>query len=129
MNYVTLLIEGEFQYFLAEPDGDGEYRLVPDGRVRPDTSRGPKAPRNPETTPCLNCSERSLLKRAASGLKGLTKAELGIDKATPDVEMARRRVCDGCPLNDWGMCVECGCYLHAKVKIASEKCPHKKWPA
>lgn len=62
------------------------------------------------------------------GVVGLAKAELGMDAATPEVIAARKEVCLACrPHYDFGVCSACGCYLAAKVKIASEKCPDGKW--
>ena len=77
--------------------------------------------------PCPGCREKGLLRRAASGLIGMTKVELGLDATNEIEERSRKGHCDRCKYNDWGMCTKCGCYLHAKVKISKEKCPIELW--
>jgi hypothetical protein len=81
--------------------------------------------------PCEGCAEKGFLRTAARGLKGiagLAKAQLGVDAVDGKMEKRRRAVCNGCKQNDWGMCQECGCYLHAKVKLTKEECPLGLWP-
>ncbi len=61
------------------------------------------------------------------GAAGLVKAELGIGKVDDATEAKRRALCVECDQYDFGRCLECGCYLHAKVKIESETCPIGRW--
>lgn len=39
----------------------------------------------------------------------------------------RLLVCATCDRNDNGKCLECGCFLSIKAKMATEKCPLNKW--
>lgn len=41
---------------------------------------------------------------------------------------ARRAVCEGCEKNRDGRCLECGCVLAAKQRLATEVCPLGLWP-
>jgi len=61
------------------------------------------------------------------GAVGLAKAHLGIDAADKETVESRQATCLGCDRFDFGKCKECGCYLHAKVRIKSETCPIGRW--
>jgi hypothetical protein len=67
------------------------------------------------------------------GAAGIGKAVLGIDPAPQEVAERRLQVCQQCPsgLYAGGMCKRsaggCGCLLTAKVRVASERCPHGHW--
>lgn len=71
-----------------------------------------------------------------SGIKGLSKYYLGIDKPVDELVSKRRQICTACPKltelqNKSGtfkkVCAECGCFIIPKTKIKSEKCPIGKW--
>ena len=68
----------------------------------------------------------SLVEKAKGAVK-LAKAELGVDDVSLDVLQTRREICSSCEHNDFGRCSDCGCYLWAKTKLKSEKCPVGKW--
>jgi hypothetical protein len=42
----------------------------------------------------------------------------------------RISICHGCPsyLPMTKQCGECWCFIHAKARLATEKCPLQKWP-
>jgi hypothetical protein len=71
--------------------------------------------------------------KAIHGAVGLTKAALGIGYASPDVIAQRRATCAQCEhamgdiRNIMTRCAICDCFLAAKTKLASEKCPIGKW--
>lgn len=41
--------------------------------------------------------------------------------------VARLEHCHPCESNAGGICQECSCVIQAKVLLASEECPKKKW--
>ncbi len=41
----------------------------------------------------------------------------------------RLELCDPCEFKKDARCGKCGCYLRAKVKMATEACPVGKWMA
>ena len=50
----------------------------------------------------------------------------------PPAEGDRRRaICESCPSKLYsprgGQCIVCGCFVFAKVALASEECPKKHW--
>ena len=57
----------------------------------------------------------------------------GLDLASREVVEKRRQTCIVCPfwdsmaLNATGRCKKCGCSTWAKIKLATESCPEKKW--
>jgi hypothetical protein len=67
------------------------------------------------------------------GVVGLTKAGLGIDRASDEVVKRRSMICKHCPYNkkqysktfnaNVSKCTLCGCYIKAKVLLNSEVCP------
>ncbi len=61
------------------------------------------------------------------GILGLGKAGLGIDTAPATLIHQRREVCRRCRHNVRGKCAACRCYLVAKTKLRSEKCPRGHW--
>lgn len=44
-----------------------------------------------------------------------------------DVSKDRLAVCYACPRYSHGACLECGCIMLVKTKLAAEKCPLGKW--
>jgi len=76
-----------------------------------------------------------LMLRAVGGAIGIAKAVARIEPAEP-AEVARRiTICEACPS---GCYLErpsrcdlakggCGCFLSAKWRIASERCPKQHW--
>lgn len=70
------------------------------------------------------------------GIKGLTKAALQLDKANEDIMNTRLEICKKCEYKTKEeslsgkilfRCKKCRCFLKAKVRIKSEKCPINKW--
>jgi len=43
------------------------------------------------------------------------------------VAKQRQSVCADCPRHNMGACLECGCILLVKTRLAAEKCPLGKW--
>jgi len=72
---------------------------------------------------CNTCG----LKRLIKGSAKLLKAELGIDASDDATIIKRRNLCEACEHYDFGVCMECGCFCAAKVKLKSEQCPKGKW--
>ena len=81
---------------------------------------------------CSSCAKKGLLGLIKGSAK-LLKSELGIDAADEETMADRKALCLGCPIYDFGVCVEekggCGCFVAAKVKLKSEACPMDKWKA
>ena len=50
-------------------------------------------------------------------------------RANPQVISARNVACSKCPKleRDWGRCMECGCFIAAKIALITEDCPLGKW--
>jgi hypothetical protein len=57
----------------------------------------------------------------------------GLKLASKEETEKRRQICISCPfwdslaLNSTGRCKKCGCSTWAKIKLATESCPEKKW--
>ena len=72
------------------------------------------------------------LQRIATGVAGLAKAAMHVDR-TPEVELRRRRgVCAACPQATAGSartsrCQLCTCFIHPKTAVATERCPRGLW--
>lgn len=79
-----------------------------------------------------------------NGIVGLAKAALNLAPVTPEQLAQRRDECRRCDragksakprfaefggLTSLSKCRECGCYIAAKTRVASESCPLGKWPA
>ncbi len=43
--------------------------------------------------------------------------------APESVRRERMANCIGCPHNEHGLCLKCGCLIDAKVMLSSEECP------
>lgn len=68
-------------------------------------------------------------KRIVHGVAGLAKAALGLDKASEETIGHRRAICHDCDQRTrWWVCKKCDCVLEAKMRVASEECPLRKWP-
>ena len=39
----------------------------------------------------------------------------------------RRAICDGCEFKFGLNCKKCGCFIHAKTRVATARCPIGKW--
>ena len=83
----------------------------------------PRKPRPVQKKP----EHKKGLKEIVKGGAKLLKSELGLDRASEETIASRRSICEGCPQFDFGVCNSCGCYLAAKVRLTSEKCPEGKW--
>lgn len=81
-----------------------------------------------------------MIGKLVRGAVGLGKAMFGVDMAEPQVVQWRLYKCLHCPykyyasmnmplwtkFGPWA-CRQCGCFIKAKVQIASEQCPMGKW--
>lgn len=47
--------------------------------------------------------------------------------AEPAFARQRRSICNGCPNLKGSQCGICGCFVAAKTKLITEKCPAGKW--
>lgn len=67
--------------------------------------------------------------RMANGIVGTAKAHFGVGAASELAVADRYKICEPCPLNRFGKCLhaDCGCFIGAKIRVASESCPDKKW--
>ena len=61
------------------------------------------------------------------GAAGLAKAAIGLERASEEAIRERNRICHVCEHYRRGFCAKCGCLIVAKVRVASEVCPVKKW--
>lgn len=88
-----------------------------------DKKRAVKKQEYPSAKEMILSASDSINKWINSGLKLASKEE--IEK--------RRQICITCPfwdsmaLNATGRCKKCGCSTWAKIKLATESCPEKKW--
>jgi hypothetical protein len=65
----------------------------------------------------------------ARGAVGVAKAALGRDRAPEDAITARWDSCLACEKHDRGVCLACGCFVGAKIRLASSACPEARWVA
>jgi len=73
--------------------------------------------------------------RPVAGAVGIAKAVLGIEPADAETMQRRIATCEACPDGCYqtgpSRCDRanggCGCFLAAKWRIASEKCPKGHW--
>lgn len=63
---------------------------------------------------------------AAGGIKG-SFGRLGNLVASASVVEERKKVCGVCPNNRFGTCVQCGCVIAGKVRVAAALCPTGRW--
>ena len=101
------------------------------GEVKP-VGENQKDPVGGKKKGCTSCASRGLLGLIRGGAK-LLKSELGVDAADEETMAMRKEMCLGCPIYDFGVCVEekggCGCFVAAKIKLKGEACPLSKWEA
>ena len=67
-----------------------------------------------------------------TGMVGLTKAALHVERAEEPVIRKRRSLCAACPTATAGSsrtsrCLACTCFIHPKTATATEKCPFDNW--
>ena len=63
------------------------------------------------------------------GAVGVAKAALGVQAAPAAVVRERWGHCLACLKHDCGRCLVCGCFTGAKIRVAGESCPERKWVA
>ena len=106
------------------------FRFGVDHSAGPATA--PAAVVQPSTASSSQPSPGGFFTHLAHGAAGLTKAALGMDR-TEDFRLAyRRQTCAGCEhaRRKMGLvdtCALCGCVIHAKTAVASERCPAGRW--
>ena len=79
---------------------------------------------------CSGCAakrQKRTFVQLARGAIGITKEVLGADAAPDETVDERWATCSNCPKNDRGICLDCGCHLSAKVRLAGESCPDGQW--
>jgi hypothetical protein len=67
-----------------------------------------------------------------TGVVGLTKAAVRVQRAEEPVIRKRRSICEACPTATAGSskrsrCLACTCFIYPKTTTATEKCPLGKW--
>lgn len=69
------------------------------------------------------------LKNAATAATRLARAvaQGQETEVNPLVRDGRRALCEECPRREAQFCGLCGCWLAAKVRLATENCPLGKW--
>jgi hypothetical protein len=72
---------------------------------------------------------RQTIADLARGAVGVAKAALGRDRAPEDAITARWDSCLACDKHDRGVCLACGCFVGAKIRLASAECPESRWVA
>lgn len=80
-----------------------------------------------ELTMVKTIEKTTALQKIKEGVKGITKATLGIGLASKQEIEARRLICNACEFKKGPMCGACGCLLIPKTKVADEKCPKGFW--
>lgn len=75
----------------------------------------------------------AFMSRLKTGSAGLAKVAIGMDRADDERIRSRESICRDCPsgLFSNGRCDAsrggCGCFLAAKWRLASERCPKGHW--
>jgi len=80
--------------------------------------------------PCSTCEKSlpSLLTQAGNlAMAGVDAVASGFKLRSSEEQAACLAICRDCPLYQDGRCTECGCFVAAKVKLFSQKCPLEKW--
>jgi hypothetical protein len=93
-------------------------------------------------SPPASPSPCGCVQKIAHGAVQLTKAIVGIDRASSEIVEARRKECRSCPhasrhnndamskagwLSLTSRCRLCDCFIAPKTSLASETCPEGKW--
>ena len=90
---------------------------------KPTPAQGNEIPRHAPTSSFTN---------VWTGMVGLTKAALHVERAADPVIRQRRALCAACPTATAGSsrtsrCLACTCFIYPKTATATEKCPFDKW--
>ena len=76
-------------------------------------------------------SNMQMMKNLSSSLKNASKALIKGEKVSlsKGEAEARMKICMSCEeyIKEENRCNLCGCYMRVKTKIATEKCPIRKW--
>ena len=117
-----------------EGAGEVDFGVEQAGEFKPPTHKQQEQEQAATEGGCTGCQQKKdagFFRRMAKGVPGLLKSELGIGIADTATIMRRRHICEACPVYEFGVCDEakggCGCFLAAKVRVASESCPMEKW--
>lgn len=67
--------------------------------------------------------------QVAHGVVGTAQAYFETDLPPESVISERYAICARCELHNFGQCLHssCGCFVGAKIRVASEQCPEGKW--
>ena len=82
---------------------------------------------SPETQPTCCSGGKPTIRGAVRGAIGIAKAYSGIGLADRRTAESRYMACQKCQHNDLGRCIICGCFVAAKVRNRSERCPVEQW--
>jgi len=73
--------------------------------------------------------EPGIIKKATNFAKAVQKhAKDGFKDVSLEQYIERIDICNKCPLQKDGNCLECGCVISKKAWWRSEDCPKDKWP-
>lgn len=116
----TRLLKGDEGDFLLYKETLKKYKKARREAAKKETA---KKQEYPSVKEMASSASDSITKWISSGFKIASKEETE----------KRRRICIVCPfwdamaLNATGRCKKCGCSTWAKIKLATESCPEKKW--
>jgi hypothetical protein len=67
-------------------------------------------------------------KEIISGFSNLARKKIGVaDKKVEYTATGRMIICKGCEYRKGNRCGKCGCFLEAKTRAKTAKCPEGKW--
>ena len=90
---------------------------------------------------CSACGRKSdktvsVFQKVQNASKAIKRVALATVRGQPvfseeELVQARMKVCMGCPRrkSTGNECLECGCPIGRKIKLATESCPQGKWSA
>lgn len=121
VSFYVKLIPSQQRAIRVEQDEMPPHMIYSDEKPSDTTVRQEEKPQEPQEQPSVG------VVGAIAGAAKLAASHLGIN-ATNDIKLSQRTaICNNCPKNDLGRCSSCGCYLWAKVRQATERCPIGKW--
>lgn len=65
--------------------------------------------------------------KMSKGARGIFTAVAGLDPVPSSVKIDRLETCRPCEHRSLAMCTRCGCFIQAKIRVASESCPDGRW--
>ena len=62
-----------------------------------------------------------------AGIEAFDWIKHGAEVANKDKFSSRINICNACEFFEKGRCKKCGCFMSAKAKLGTAKCPVGKW--